>query len=115
RIRADKVGFDTWTSVQLQLGDRPVIVRAGMAPTRAPAPVVMRSGAACQQMTGPGTTAGDIWVQLKKALAANAMTEAQGLVPLDVDLYERVLDRNLGIVSDSGEQRTRISPRARAG
>ncbi|HEX2602524.1 MAG TPA: carboxypeptidase-like regulatory domain-containing protein [Gemmatimonadaceae bacterium] len=115
RVRADKVGFDTWTSVQLHLGDRPVIVRAGMAPTRAPAPVVMRSESACQQMGGPGTPAGDIWVQLKKALTANAMTEAQGLVPLDVDLYERVLDRNLGIVSERGEQRNRISRRPLTG
>jgi hypothetical protein len=43
RVRAEKVGFDSWTSVQLQLGERPVYVRAGLAPTRAPAPVVMRS------------------------------------------------------------------------
>jgi hypothetical protein len=111
RVRADKVGFDTWTSVQLMLGDRPVLVRAGMAPTRAPAPVVMRSESACQQMTGPGTPAGDIWAELKKALTASAMTEAQGLVPLDVDLYERVLDRDLGIVSERNEQRVRISRR----
>jgi hypothetical protein len=115
RVRADKVGFDSWTSVQLQLSERPVIVRAGMAPTRAPAPVVVRSESACQQMTGPGTPAGDIWVELKKALAANAMTEAQGLVPLDVDLYERVLDRNLGIVSERSEQRNRISRRPLTG
>jgi hypothetical protein len=115
RVRADKVGFDTWTSVQLLLGDRPVIVRAGMAPTREPAPVVMRSESACQQMTGPGTVAGDIWGQLKKALTANAMTEAQGLVPIDVDLYERVLDRDLGIVSERTEQRTRISRRPATG
>lgn len=115
RVRADKVGFDTWTSVQLHLGDRPVIVRAGMAPTRAPAPVVIRSESACQQMTGPGTPAGDIWVQVKKALTANAMTEAQGQVPLDVDLYERVLDRNLGIVSERSEARNRISRRPLTG
>src|SRR3954468_4791310 len=115
RVRADKVGFDTWTSVQLMLGDRPVLVRAGMAPTRAPAPVVMRSESACQQMTGPGTPAGDIWAELKKALTASAMTDGQGLVPLDVDLYERVLDRDLGIVSERTEQRTRISRRPTTG
>jgi hypothetical protein len=111
RVRADKVGYDTWTSVQLQLGDRPVIVRVGMAPTRTPAPIMPRSETACQQLTGPGTPAGDLWVELKKALTASAMTEAQGLVPLDVDLYERVLDRNLAIVSERAEQRTRISRR----
>lgn len=115
RVRAEKIGFDSWTSVQLHLGDRPVIVRAGMAPTRAPAPVVMRSEMACQQLTGPGTPAGDIWAELKKALTASAMTEAQGLVPLDVDLYERVLDRDLGIVSERTEQRNRISRRPLTG
>lgn len=115
RVRADKVGFDTWTSVQLHLGDRPVLVRVGMAPTRTPAPIMPRSETACQQLTGPGTPAGDLWVELKKALTASAMTEAQGLVPLDVDLYERVLDRNLAVVSERAEQRTRISRRPATG
>ena len=111
RVKADKVGFDTWTSVQLMLGERVVLVRAGMAPMRAPAPVVGRSETACLQLTGPGTAVGDLWGEIKKALSGNAQTEAQGLVPLDVDLYERVLDRNLGIVSEHAEQRTRISRR----
>ncbi len=115
RVRADKVGYDTWLSVQLHLGDRPVLVRAGMAPTRTPAPIMPRSETACQQLTGPGTPAGDLWVELKKALTASAMTEAQGLVPLDVDLYERVLDRNLAVLSERSEQRTRISRRPATG
>ncbi|HEY1952262.1 MAG TPA: carboxypeptidase regulatory-like domain-containing protein [Gemmatimonadaceae bacterium] len=115
RVHADKVGFDTWSSVQLMLGDRPVIVRAGLAPTREPTPVVVRSEAACVQMTGPGTPAGDMWGEMKKALTASAMTEAQGLVPLDVDLYERVLDRNLAIVSERNDERTRISRRPATG
>ena len=38
RIRAEKVGFDTWMSVQLHLVDRPIYVRVGMAPTRTPPP-----------------------------------------------------------------------------
>src|SRR5438445_4073530 len=111
RIKADKVGFDTWTSVQLMLGERVVLVRAGMAPMRAPAPVVGRSETACLQLTGPGTAVGDLWGEIKKALSGNAQTEAQGLVPLDVDLYARGLDRKLGIVSEHAEQRTRISRR----
>jgi len=115
RVRADKVGYDTWTSVQLQLGDRPVYVRVGMAPTRGPAPYAAGSEMACQQLTGPGTPAGDLWVELKKALTASAMTEAQGLVPLDVDLYERALDRNLAVVSEKTEQRARISRRPLTG
>ena len=115
RVRAEKVGFDSWVSVQLLLGEKPVYVRAGMAPTRAPAPVVLRSETACQQLSGPGTPAGDMWVELRKALAASAMTESQGLVPLDVDLYERVLDRNFGVVSERAEQRTRIARRPLTG
>src|SRR5882724_3839403 len=111
RVKADKVGYDTWMSVQLALGDRVVLVRAGMAPMRTPAPVVTRGETACQQLTGPGTAAGDLWAEIKKALTANALTEAQGLVPLDVDLYERVYDRNLAIVSERNEQRTKISRR----
>jgi len=111
RIRAEKVGFDTWMSVQLHLADRPIYVRVGMAPTRTPPPVVLRSDMACQPLTGPGTAAGDIWVELKKALVATALTESQGLVPLDVDLYQRVLDRNLSIVSERAEQRARLSRR----
>lgn len=115
RVKADKVGYDTWTSVQLLLGERTVLVRAGMAPTRTPAPVVARNETACQLLSGPGTAAGDLWVEIKKALTANALTEAQGLVPLDVALYERVLDRNLAIVSERNEQRTRISRRPALG
>jgi hypothetical protein len=115
RVRADKVGFDTWISVQLRLGDRPVYVRVGMTPTRIPTPVLPRSETACQQLTGPGTPAGDVWVELKKALTASAMTEAQGLVPLDVDLYERVLDRNLAVLSERTEARTKVSRRPLTG
>ena len=99
RVKADKVGYDSWMSVQLQLGERAVLVRAGMAPMRAPAPVVMRNETACQQLSGPGSAAGDLWAEIKKALTATALTEAQGLVPLDVELYERALDRNLAVVS----------------
>lgn len=111
RVRADKVGFDTWISVQLHLGDRPVFVRVGMTSTRIPTAILPRSETACQQLTGPGTPAGDVWVELKKALTASAATEAQGLVPLDVDLYERVLDRNLAVLSERTEARTKVSRR----
>jgi hypothetical protein len=36
-------------------------------------------------------------------------------VPLDVDIYERALDRNLAVVSERTEQRTRISRRPATG
>ena len=114
RVRADKVSFDTWVSVVLRPSGKPIHVRVGMAPTRVPS-AVGRSEVACQQLTGPGTPAGDLWAELRKALTASALTEAQGLVPLDVDIYERALDRNLAVVSERTEQRTRISRRPATG
>jgi len=115
RVKADKVGYDTWTSVQLQLGEKLVLVRAAMAPARNPSTVVARNETACQQLTGPGTPAGDLWTEIRKALTANAMTEAQGLVPLDVDVYERVLDRDLAIVAEHADQHPHISRRPALG
>jgi hypothetical protein len=109
-VRADKVGYDSWTSVILQLGDNPVLLRIGMSPTRTPAPVVARSETVCQPLT-TGTPAGDLWIEIRKALAATALTEAQGLVPIDVDIYERVLDRNAAVISEKTEQRTRLARR----
>lgn len=114
RVRADKVSYDTWVSVVLRPAGKPIHVRVGMMPTRTPS-VVARTETACQQLSGPGTPAGDLWVQLRKALTASAMTEAKGLVPLDVDLYERVLDRNLGIVSERTEQRMNVPRRPATG
>ena len=115
RVRTDKAGYDTWNSVQLHSSDRPVLVRAGMAVTRNPSPIVARTETACQQLTAAGTPAGDLWTEMKKALTASAMTEAQGLVPLDVDLYERALNRDLAVVSERAEQRTRIPRRPATG
>jgi hypothetical protein len=114
RVRADKVSFDTWVSVVLRPAGKPIHVRIGMFPTRIPS-VVGRTETACQQLSGPGTRAGDLWAELRKALTANAMTEAQGLVALDVDLYERVLDRNLGVMSERTEQRTKVPRRPATG
>jgi hypothetical protein len=114
-VRADKVGYESWSSVILYVTSQPIHVRVGMSPLRNPSAVVARSETACQLLTPPGTPAGDLWVEIRKALTASAMTDAQGLVPLDVDLYERSLDRNLGVVSERKEQRSRIARRPATG
>jgi|SRR5690349_7214259 len=111
RVRADKIGYDSWLSVQLAIGDRTVYVRAGMIPGRNTSPLIARNESACQQMVGPGSAIGDLWVEIKKALTASAMTESQGLVPLDVDLYERILDKDGAVISERAEQRNRIARR----
>jgi len=114
-VRADKVGYESWSSVILYVTGAPIHVRIGMAPLRNPSTVVARTETACQLLTPPGTPAGDLWVEIRKALAASALTDAQGLVPLDVDLYERALDRNLGVLSERTEQRSRIARRPATG
>jgi hypothetical protein len=114
-VRADKVGYDSWSSVILYVTGTPIHVRVGMSPMRNPSTVIARSETACQLLTPPGTPAGDLWVEIRKALTASALTDAQGLVPLDVDLYERALDRNLGVVSERKEQRSRIARRPATG
>jgi hypothetical protein len=114
-VRSDKVGYESWSSVELQVAGAVIRVRAGMSPLRNPATVIARTETACQVLTPPGTPAGDLWVEIRKALTASALTDAQGLVPLDVDLYERALDRNLGVVSERKEQRSRIARRPATG
>jgi len=114
-VRADKVGYDSWTSVILYVTAAPIHVRIGMSPLRNPSTLIARSETVCQLLTPPGTPAGDLWVEIRKALTASALTDAQGLVPLDVDLYERALDRNLGVVSERKEQRSRIARRPATG
>jgi hypothetical protein len=114
-VRSDKVGYETWSSVELQVAGAVIRVRAGMSPLRNPATVIARTETACQVLTPAGTPAGDLWVEIRKALTASALTDAQALVPLDVDLYERALDRNLGVVSERKEQRSRIARRPATG
>jgi hypothetical protein len=114
RVRADKVSYDTWVSVVLRPSGKQIHVRIGMTATRIPG-LVAKTETSCQQLGAPGTPGGDLWVEVRKALTATAMTEAKGLVPLDVDLYERALDRNLGIVSERAEQRTNIPRRPATG
>jgi hypothetical protein len=114
-VRSDKVGYESWSSVELQISGTVIRVRAGMSPLRNPSTVIARSETACQLLTPPGTPAGDLWVEIRKALTASALTDAQGLVPLDVDLYERALDRSLGVVSERKEQRSRIPRRPATG
>src|ERR1700737_1915112 len=114
-VRADKVGYESWSSVLLYVTGTPIHMRIGMAPLRNPSTVIARSETACQVLTPPGTPAGDLWVEIRKALTASALTDAQGLVPIDVGSFERALDRNLGVVSERKEQRSRIARRPATG
>ncbi|MGH7604994.1 MAG: carboxypeptidase regulatory-like domain-containing protein [Gemmatimonadaceae bacterium] len=114
-VQVDKVGYDRWNSVLLHVTGQPIHVRAGVAPTRNPPTMVTRSETSCQQLGAPGNPTGDLWAEIQKALSASAMTEAKGLVPIDVDLYERTLDRSLAIVAERTEQRLHIGRRPALG
>ena len=69
--------------------------------------MVGRTETGCQTLSAPGNAAGDLWAELRKALIASAMTEGRGVVR-STRHYERALDRNMAIVAEHTEQRTRI-------
>lgn len=106
RVRAEKVGYDTWVSVVLVPSSGPTRVRAGMKQRslRLP-PLAGRSETHCSNLAEQATVAGDMWGEIRKALAANSLTESQGLAPLDIDSYDRVVDANGTVISERSEQR----------
>jgi hypothetical protein len=101
RVRADKVGYITWTSVVLHLSPNPTHVRIGMSPRRVNLrTVVVRNETPCEDLGAAGTSAADLWGEMRTALTANELTESQGLVAMDIDRYDRALDRNLNILTE---------------
>ncbi len=106
RVRAEQVGYDTWVSVVLVPSSAPTRVRAGMKPRslRLP-PLTGRSETHCSNLAEQVTVAGDMWGEIRKALAANSITESQGLAPLDIESYDRVVDQNGSVVSERSERR----------
>ncbi len=106
RIVAEKVGYDTWTSVVLPASNNLTRVRAGMKLRSLKLPPV--TGATETHCSGLGdqvTAAGDMWGEIRKALAANRVTEAQGLVSLDIETYDRLLDSKAAILSEQNDRR----------
>src|SRR3954463_4175411 len=67
-VRADKVGYDSWSSVILHVSGQAIHVRVGMSPLRNPPTVIARSETSCQLLTPAGTPASDLWAEIKKAL-----------------------------------------------
>jgi len=106
RVRAERVGYDTWLSVVLVPSRVPTRVRAGMKPRslRLP-PVTGRGETHCSNLGEQATAAGDMWGEIRKALAANSLTESQGLAPVDIDSYDRIIDANGAIVSETTDRR----------
>lgn len=106
RVRAEKVGYDTWSSVVLVPASAPTRVRAGMKPRslRLP-PVAGRGETHCSNFTEQATAASDMWGEIRKALAANSVTESQGLAPLDIERYDRTTDANGTVISEHTERR----------
>ena len=106
RIRAERVGYDTWTSVVLHPSSSPTRVRAGMKlrSLRLP-PVTGPSETHCSGLGSQVSAAGDMWGEIRKALAANRITEAQGLVSLELETYERLLDSRGQVLSEQGDRR----------
>jgi hypothetical protein len=106
RIRAERVGYDTWTSVVLHPASSPTRVRAGMKlrSLRLP-PVTGTTETHCSALGDQMGAAGDMWGEISKALAANKVTESQGLVSLELETYERLLDPRGVVLSEQGDRR----------
>ncbi len=106
RVRAERVGYDTWQSVVLVPSRVPTRVRAGMKPRslRLP-PVTGRGETHCSNLGEQATVAGDMWGEIRKALAANSLTESQGLAPVDIESYDRVLDASGAVTSEKTDRR----------
>jgi hypothetical protein len=101
RIRAEKVGYDTWTSVSLVPSNALTRVRAGMKPRslRLP-PVTGKSEPVCSNLAEQATATGDIWGEIRKALAANKVTESQRMVSLNIETYDRLLGAAGNVISE---------------
>jgi len=106
RVRAERVGYDTWQSVVLVPSRVPTRVRAGMKPRslRLP-PVTGRGETHCSKLGEQASVAGDMWGEIRKALAANSLTESQGLAPVDIESYDRMLDANGAVISEKTDRR----------
>ncbi|MDQ3657773.1 MAG: carboxypeptidase-like regulatory domain-containing protein, partial [Chloroflexota bacterium] len=106
RVRVEKVGYDVWTSALLVAAERPTRVRAGMKARslRLP-PLTGSTETRCSTLGEQASVVGDMWGEIRKALTANSVTEAQGLAPLDIDTYDRVVDANGTVVSNRSERR----------
>lgn len=109
RVRVEKVGYDTWTSVVLVPSARPTRVRAGMKPRslRLP-PLTGSTETRCSSLGEQASAVGDMWGEIRKALAANSFTESQGLAPLEIERYDRFVDSR-GIVLSERNERQRAN------
>jgi len=105
RVRVEKVGYDTWTSVVLVTSRAPTRVRAGMKPRslRLP-PLTGSTDTRCSSLGEQASVVGDMWGEIRKALAANSFTESQGLAPLEIERYDRVVAPNGAILSEQNER-----------
>lgn len=105
RVRVEKVGYDTWTSVVLVTSRNPTRVRAGMKPRslRLP-PLTGSTETRCSNLGEQASVVGDMWGEIRKALAANSFTESQGLAPLEIERYDRFVDSRGVVLSEQNER-----------
>ena len=106
RVRVEKVGYDVWTSALLVGTVRPTRVRAGMKARslRLP-PLTGSTETRCSSLGEQASVIGDMWGEIRKALWANSVTEANGLALLDIESYDRVVNANGTIISERSDRR----------
>ena len=106
RVRVEKIGYDVWTSALLVTTERPTRVRAGMKARSLRLPPLSGSTETrCSSLGEQASVVGDMWGEIRKALWANSVTEANGLAPLEIESYDRVVNANGTIISERNDRR----------
>ncbi|HEU4747269.1 MAG TPA: hypothetical protein VFS56_02120, partial [Gemmatimonadaceae bacterium] len=62
----------------------------------------------CSSLGEQASAVGDMWGEIRKALAANSFTESQGLAPLEIERYDRFVDSR-GITLSEQKERHRAN------
>jgi hypothetical protein len=107
RIVARRVGYRPAEGSVTVFADRIARIEVSLE-TRAPFslnPVVVSGSSACASFDDDRSLVYGLWEQIRAALEANRLVESEGLVRMEVEKYERDLDRGLSERSKRVETR----------
>jgi hypothetical protein len=95
RILARRVGYRPAHSSATVLADRitSIELRLTNGPQFSLIPVIVTSSSACGSYDDDRSVSYTLWEQIRTALEANRLVESEGLVRMEIQKYERDLDR----------------------
>jgi hypothetical protein len=109
RIKINRIGFLVTLTEPFTLGESETVRRdIALASLRIVLPEqVVRGETQCDAQTREGELAGALWEQIRTALTANVLTQSQWAVPLRVQEFQRILERDLTVTKEQAV-RTRV-------